>query len=120
MCYYNNSVNQARQTCLGKVGALGRPTMWHPFTLMDLKERLAPQSGGVESQSFDLLLICPEQFGSFPLALSLNAHPTDFLMHFPHLQEQSCSYPDSPSLEEYSSRKTQAVPLRISTAPTPS
>lgn len=46
MCYYSNSMSQARKTCLGKVGTLGRPTMWHPFTLMGLKEWLVPQSGG--------------------------------------------------------------------------
>lgn len=34
MCNYNNSVSQA---CLGEVGALGRPTIWHSFTLMGLK-----------------------------------------------------------------------------------
>lgn len=46
MCYYNNSVSQARKTCLGKEGTLRRPTMWHTFTLMGLKEWLVPQSGG--------------------------------------------------------------------------
>lgn len=66
------------------------------------------------------LFICPEQVSSSPLALHLNARPTGFLMHFPHLQEQSCSYPDSPSLEDCSSSKTQAVPLGVSTDPTPS